>query len=113
MANHGIDPFVRTSPVDVTVSPSHRPGFLAQIGSQNIEEWLTERESASLVSNQRSKRVAWSQHHPNRRADRFLTFPQVAASSDFPGVPQGRHFVFDGSGQQHPFECTDVLLLEP
>jgi hypothetical protein len=58
----------------VTITTSHWPGFLAQIGPQNIEQGLTEGEPPGLVSNQRSKNVARSQHYPNCHAHRFLTF---------------------------------------
>src|ERR1700752_4226025 len=108
MANHGVGAFIRMAPVDIAIAASHRSGFLAQIGSQNIEDRLTEGEPAGLISNQRSKSVARSQHYPNRHAHRFLTSAQITTSSDLSGVPQGGNFVFDGSRQQHPFECTDV-----
>src|SRR5260221_802200 len=97
MADHRVNTFVGTSTVDVSIASSHRSRFLTQIRTQDIEQRLTEGEPSSLVSYQRSKNVAGSQHGGNRHAYCLLTCAQVAASGNFSGVPKGSNFIFDSS----------------
>lgn len=113
VADHGEEPLLGTSSVDVAIATSHGPFHRSQEGPGRVHQGLSKSETGGLIPNEAGKNVAFLVVEVVAQSDAegFLPPADVDPADDFSGSVESGKFVLQGSCQQHPAERVEEGIL--
>ena len=111
MADHRELPGLRTTAMNIPVSPAHRSLPRTKISARDVDQRFAERGAAGLVANERGEDVTLLQKHPASRTDRFLATADVNATGNHAPAVKAGQFLLENTRQQHPAKRFEKTLV--